>query len=423
MGLNKAILITALALCLPVMAQKRSPAREAVAAPDALQEAEDLLQKQQYDLAEAKLKTLITNNSDNPQVWFDLGFTQSHLGKSPDAITAYRKAVELSPKWFEAQMNLGLLLIKTEQNTDAASILKSAVQLKPLTGGPQALGRAWLLLAQALEASDPKNAGGAYDKAIEFDPNNAELYSAAGSLLERNGDLSGAEQRDLKAADLGSSAGAAQLVGVYIKQKRYADAETWLRKFLAQNPQNAQAQAQLGRLLVAEGKITEAISNLEAAGAAGGPAAMRELAGLYFENKQYDKAATLFQGLLGRNPEDAELHLGLGKAMRHLLKYPEAEAELIQALQRKPNLTDAYVDLAYAAQQNKHYELSLRVLDARVKFLPEEAETYWLRAVDFDNLHANKQAAQNYRLFLTASGGNSPDKEFLARHRLIAITP
>jgi tetratricopeptide (TPR) repeat protein len=426
MGLNKVILISALALlCLPAVTQKRpvAPARETVAAPDALQEAEELLQKQQYDLAETKLKALLTNNSDNPQVWFDLGFAQSHLGKSPGAIAAYRKAAELSPKWFEAQLNLALLLAKTGQNAEAASVLKIAVQLKPVTGGQRALGTAWLLLAQVLETSDPTNAGSAYDKALEFDPANADLYAVAGSVTERNGDLAGAEQRYLKAAELGSSAGAGQLVGLYIKQRRYTDAETWLRKFLVQNPQNAAAQAQLGRLLAAEGKLPEAIASLESAGAAGGPEASRELAGLYLENKQYDKAAALFQGLLGKTPDDAELHFGLGMAMAHLHKYPEAEAELIRALQRKPELTEAYYDLAYAAQQNKHYELSLRVLDARAKFLPEIAGTYWLRAVDFDSLHANKQAAANYRLFLAVSNGNAPDQEFQARHRLIAITP
>src|SRR5258708_32372108 len=211
MGLHNAILISALALlCMPAGAQKRPTVhpRETVEAPDALQEAEDLLQKQQYELAEAKLKTIVTSDAANPQAWFDLGFAESHLAKSPDAIAAYRKAVELSPKWFEAQLNLGLQLSKAGQNAEAASVLKIAVQLKPLTGGQQALGRAWLLLAQALEASDPNDAGGAYDKAIEFDPNNADLYSSAGNLMEHNGDLAGAEPRYLTAAELGNGAGA-----------------------------------------------------------------------------------------------------------------------------------------------------------------------------------------------------------------------
>jgi hypothetical protein len=46
-----------------------------------------------------------------------------------------------------------------------------------------------------------------------------------------------------------------------------------------------------------------------------------------------------------------------------------------------------------------------------------------LRATAFDNLHAFKQAAENYRKFLAIAGGKFPDQEFQARHRLKAIVP
>jgi tetratricopeptide (TPR) repeat protein len=113
----------------------------------------------------------------------------------------------------------------------------------------------------------------------------------------------------------------------------------------------------------------------------------------------------------------------LGVALLHQHQYPEAEAELVRAVQLKPDLADAYFDLAYAAQQNKHYELSLRALDARARSKPDTAGTYWLRATSYDSLGAYKPAAENYKLFLAASGGKSPEQEFQARHRLKAITP
>jgi tetratricopeptide (TPR) repeat protein len=117
-------------------------------AVDALKDAESLLQKQQYQQAEEKLQAIVTQQSENPQVWFDLGFAQSHLGKITEAIAAYKKATQLSPKWFEAQQNLGLALAKSGDLTAAASALKFAVALKPTVGGQQALAAAWLSLAQ-----------------------------------------------------------------------------------------------------------------------------------------------------------------------------------------------------------------------------------------------------------------------------------
>jgi len=430
MGTNRAIWIVALAaasLAGAVCAQKRTrpsaPPATAETTSDALQEAEDLLQKQQYDQAETRLKALLSQYSSNSQAWFDLGYAESHLNKNSEAIAAYRKAAELTPKWFEANVNLALALTKSGKNAEAASALKSAVQLKPSTGGQQALANAWLLLAQVEEDTDPKTALAAYEKTIELSSSDPEPHYAVGRLLERDGDLKGAEQHYLKSAELGNSAATGQLINLYIKQKRFADAESLLRKYSAQNPNNVTAQVALGRLLAAQGKTSEAIASLEAANAAADPTIARELAGLYLEGKQYDKAAALFRSLVDKNANDADIHLGLGTALVRQHNYALAESELIKALQLKPSLTDAYFDLAFAAQQNKHYELAIRVLDARAKLQPEMAGTYWIRAVSYDNLRAYKQAAESYKLFLAASGGKSPDDEFKARHRLLAIEP
>jgi Flp pilus assembly protein TadD len=197
-----------------------------------------------------------------------------------------------------------------------------------------------------------------------------------------------------------------------------------LRKYADQNPQDARAGLQLGRLLAAEGKTADAIAFLQPlSGPSASPAINRALAEMYLDNKQYAEATPLLQQALEKNQADPQLHMELGTALLHQLKYAEAEAELIKAIQLKPGFTEAYFDLAYAAQQNKHYELSIRVLDARAKLQPETAGTYWLRATSYDNLHAFKPAAENYKLFLAASGGKSPDQEFQARHRLKAIEP
>src|SRR5437588_8471096 len=127
-------------------------------ATDDLKDAEDLLQKQQYQQAEEKLLVIVAKQSTNPQAWFDLGFAQSRLVKNADAILAYRKAVELSPKWFEAQQNLGLALAKSGDFPAAAEALKIAVTLKPTTGGDRALSQAWISLAQVTAEFDPQQA-------------------------------------------------------------------------------------------------------------------------------------------------------------------------------------------------------------------------------------------------------------------------
>jgi tetratricopeptide (TPR) repeat protein len=429
---NSALCLVVLSLALyPASAQQPSPASSSTASQtsssaETLAEAEALLQKQQFAEAVEKLHAVVNRHPENPQAWFDLGFAQSHLGKTNDAITAYRRVVELSPKWFEANLNLGIALARSGNKADAATALRNAVTLKPSTGGDQALGRAWSVLAEILEQSQPDEALAAYQKAVELDPRDPETLEGGGRLLEARGRTADAEQQYLKAVDLGSSRAMEQLINLYVRQKRLLEAENWLRKYLAANPQSVPAQAQLGKVLAAQGKTQDAIAALEpltSGGQSPDSAIVRQLALLFLENKQYDRAATLFQQLLQKTPNDAELHWNFGEGLLRQRKYPEAEQELIQALRLNGSLNEAYSELAIAAEQNKHYQLAIQALDARAKYLPENAGTYWLRAICYDNLRVNKRAIENYKLFLTASAGKSPDQEFQARHRLKALEP
>ncbi|HEV7551675.1 MAG TPA: tetratricopeptide repeat protein [Candidatus Angelobacter sp.] len=431
MGIIKVIATALLAtLALPALAQTRpshKPHPQSTAedrAADALKDAESLLQKQQYPQAEEKLQTIVTQQSENPQAWFDLGFAQSHQSKTAEAIVSYKKAAQLDPKWFEAQQNLGLALAKSGDLPAATAALKIAVTLKPTVGGPQALASAWLSLAQVTEESQPQEALTAYQKAAELDPTNSEAQLDAARMAERSGNAAAAEQQYLKLAAAGNNDSIERLIGLYLKQKRFADAESWLRKYIAANPQSTPAQLQLGKLLAAQGKTQEAIATLEPLyKAAPDPKMARDLATLYLETKQYPAAADLLGPLVAQSPTDAQLHLDYGSALMHQLKYAEAQAVLLKAVQLKPNLVEAYFNLGYAAEQNKNYELTIRALDARAKLQPETPATYFLRATAYDNLRMYKPAAANYKLFLGVAGGKFPDQEFQARHRLKAILP
>lgn len=403
-----------------------SPSTQAQAA-DPLDEAESMLQKGQYAGAEENLRGLVKTRPKNPQAWFDLGFAQSHLGMPAEAAESYRKAVDLAPDWFEANLNLGVDLARSGKRPEAISALKHAVQLKPSGNGQQTIAKAWLTLAETMadEGSDLKGAATAYDEAAELGfAADSSIAVRAGALLEKAGDPAGAEAHYRKAAESGDSAGMAKLIDLLQSQKRNADAETWLRKYVAQNPQDARASVQLARLLIAEGKKDEASAILKPmTGSAASWQANQELGELYLDNKQYAEATPELQQAVAANPRDAQLHYEVGVALLHQLKYAEAEAELLQAVQLKSDLTEAYSVLADAAFQNKHYELCLRALDFRARSLPETPATYFLRATAFDSLHMYKPAVANYKQFLAVAGGKFPEQEFQARHRIKAIEP
>jgi tetratricopeptide (TPR) repeat protein len=436
MAINKTIVALVLALAVSATAQTRSAprphpsptpaAKVATSDADELKKAEDWLDLQQYQRAEETLLPIVEKQSTNPQAWFDLGFAQGHLHKTADSIAAYRKAVELGPKWFEARQNLGLALAQSRDYPAAVAELKIAVTLSPpLPGRQQALSKAWIYLAQATENSGHTDEVlPDFKKAVELDPDNDDAQFGLAFASYRIGLYADAEQIYLKLAAKGNQAATRNLIGLYLFQKRDAETETWVRRYIAANSRDTSALFLLSKLLAAQGKTKEAIAILEPVyKATPGLYLASELAALYVDAKQYDSAANVLQPMAAQNPREPYTHYYYGSALLHLHKYPEAQAELMKAIELKPDLTEAYFDLAYAAQQNKNYELTLRVLDARAKLQPETPATYFLRATAYDSLKMYKPAAENYKLFLAVAGGKFPDQEFQARHRLKAILP
>jgi predicted Zn-dependent protease len=178
-------------------------------------------------------------------------------------------------------------------------------------------------------------------------------------------------------------------------------------------------------VLAAEGKNDDAIAELQAAAklAPADVALQRDLADLYLIAKKYDQAEVAYRVLLSAHPNDAELHQSLGKSLLEEKKFPDAQKEFLAAVTLKPGLGSAYGDLAFAANENKDYPLTIKALDARAKYLAEEPVTYFLRASAYDHLKDMKRAAANYHLFLNTAHGKYPDQEWQAKHRLIAIEP
>ena len=149
----------------------------------------------------------------------------------------------------------------------------------------------------------------------------------------------------------------------------------------------------------------------------------RDLVELYATAGKADKAEAGYRVLIAAHPNDAELHRGLGQSLLREKKFPAAEQEFITTLKLKPDLGEGYGDLAFAASENKEYQLVIKALDARLKFLPELPVTYFMRASAYDNMKDVKKAVANYHLFLNTANGKYPDQEWQAKHRLIALEP
>ncbi|HXY77957.1 MAG TPA: tetratricopeptide repeat protein [Candidatus Acidoferrales bacterium] len=398
---------------------------EEVPPPPELSQAEALIQKQDYASAEPLLLKATESDPGNYVAWFDLGFVENKLGRMDESIAAYRKSVAAKPDVFESNLNLGIQLAKAGQ-PEAEQFLRTATQLKPTAHVAEGQERAWLSLAHVLEATKPEEAIAAYRKAAALEPKDAEPHLGAGLLLEKQERFSDAVEEYKQALALDPTPDALTgLANIYMRGRRFPEAEECLRKLVAARPDEAAAHVQLGRVLAAEEKKDEAIAELQT-GAKLAPAdqsVQRDLAELYSAAGKNDQAEAVYRGLVAAHPNEAELHRGLGASLLRQKKFREAQQEFLAAVKLKPDFGEAYGDLAFAASENHDYVLALKALDARAKFLPEVPPTYFLRASAYDHLQDVKQAVANYHLFLNTANGKYPDQEWQAKHRLIALEP
>jgi tetratricopeptide (TPR) repeat protein len=402
------------------------PDEDSPAQPAELTAAEAAIEKKDYSAAEPLLRKLVDRDPANYEGWFDLGFVENALGNVEASIAAYRKSVAAKPDVFESNLNLGLQLAKTGQ-PDAEEFLQAATRLKPTAHLEEGQYRAWIALAHAVEKSKPEDALADYAHAATLQPKEAEPHLSAGLLLEQANKFADAEQeyKQALALDPASVDAVTGLANIYMRGRRFPEAEDYLRKLLAAHADSAQVHIQLGRVLAAEGKTDAGIAELQAGIklAPADDAARRDLADLYINAGKNDLAEAAYRELLAAHPNEAELHRSHGQALLRLKKFPEAQQEFLVAIKLKPDLGEAYGDLAFAAGENQDYALVIRALDARKKFLPEVSITYFLRASAYDHLRDFKNAAANYHLFLNTANGKYPDYEWKAKHRLIAIEP
>src|SRR5216684_2221760 len=398
---------------------------EESAPPPELTQAEDAIQKRNYAGAEPLLRKVVEQDPANYVAWFDLGFVENGLGKLDDSITAYRKSVAAKPDVFESNLNLGLQLAKSG-HPEAEHFLRAATQLKPTTNVSEGKFRAWLSLANVLEKSNPEQALVAYHEAATLQPKDPEPHVAAGHLLEQDNKFADAEQEYKQALTLDPASDALTgLANIYMRGRRFVEAEEYLRKLVVARPDEAAAHVQLGRVLPAEGKNDEAIAELQtiAKSPTADVSVQRDLADLYYAAGKNEEAEAAYRTLLAVHANDGGLHYGLGRSLLRQKKFPEAEKEFLATVKLKPDLGEGYGDLAFAASENRDYALTVKALDARAKLLPEVPFTYFLRASALDHLRDYKQAAANYHLFLNTAHGKYPDQEWQAKHRLITIEP
>jgi tetratricopeptide (TPR) repeat protein len=406
----------------------QSPDSGVAAAPPLREEAESKIEQKNFEAARPLLAKYLTQHPGDARALFDLGYVEDAGSHEDAAAAAYRKAVAADPKQFEARLALGLLLAHQGKYDQAREQIQQATLLTPEPPNPTAQAEAFRTLAELDRSTDPPGARDALVAALNLSPEtHADLLLTA-QIAEENDDIELAQtayQRLLSShpsasESLAATSGLAQLL---LKQKKYADAEPLLKTALARDPRDPGLNAQLATALVAQGKNDEALPVLETLRQLepGNTSVDQMLADAYGQAGHPEQAEPIYARLALANPGNEDILAAQGENLVRERLYPQAQAVLERAVKLKPDDGDAWSGLAFAASENKQYQLALKALSMRAKYLAETPATYFLWATSYDNLHLSKSAQEYYHKFLSAAGGKFPDQEWQAKHRLVAL--
>jgi tetratricopeptide (TPR) repeat protein len=381
-------------------------------AQDPMADGMKALEGNHYDAAVAAFKQAVEKDPNDYAAHFHLALSYSLLKNDSDAALEYRKTLELKPGLYEAELNLGIVLVRNKQFPDAVAPLTDAAQQKPKEFRPiYYQGEALLGAGQFDQAAT------ALESASAIDPKSAAAQLAWARALIGGKKLSDAAPHFQKTAELDPKYRDAllELAADYEKAGQPNDAVAIYKQF----PDNAAAQERMGELLIETKRFNDAIPGLEKAVAASPTSANRlALATAYGLNKQLDKELELLGLVVAAEPQNYELHMRYGRALRDQRKLPPAEHEFLAAAKLKPDSVDALNELVSVAIVLEDYPTGLAALDRVHALGKEKPGDLFYRAITLDKLKQRKPALEAYEQFLAVSGGKFPDQEFQARQRI-----
>jgi tetratricopeptide (TPR) repeat protein len=368
------------------------------------------LESKQYPAAVALFEKAVAADPSDYGAHFHLGLAHSLAGDPARAAAAYRRTLELKPGLYEAELNLGQVLIDTKDFAGAVSSLESAMARKPDQFRP-----VYYLAHAHLAAGRPGQAEPMFRRALELDPKSDAARAGLGRALVRQAKLKDAEPV-LRA--VGDIDGLLELAALHEKAKDAAAAIAIYQSV----PASAAIRERLGNLLIEVGKPEDAIPHLEAAVKESPTAANRyALATAYLRTKRIDQAGAAMEQALAAEPKNTDLRLAYGGLLRDQRKFDAAAKQFWQVTRERPDSKEGWSGLATMLLSMENYQQSIAAFDRLEALGDPTPGIFFLRALAYDKTKQYPQAMASYQKFLSVSSDKYPDEEFKARQRIKVI--
>lgn len=376
------------------------------------------------------LRAITVRSPKNAHAFYDLGFSLEALQDKAGAKHAYEQADAADSSAVEPRVALGLLLARDGDSEPSAKLLREAVQLPETKDNAAARAQALRALARIDLSSAPDRSREELLAAIKLSDEGPDDMLLGGEIAEAMHDDAAAEQAYEKVMRMAPEAIEAEVeyLRVLVREGKSSEAQTVLDFGLKQHPNDPQLLTEQAALLVGQKQFAEALPVLEKLHAADPKAAplTRLLARTYVATSSFAKADPLFLQLAKTEPQNGDLQAEWADSLIRQKRNAEAETLLEKALPltfpTKQARSEAAAELAFAASANHHPDTVVRAVLIRNENLPMDAPSAFLLATAHDSLRHTSQAAGYYRQFLELANKKYPDEEWQATQRLQTLS-
>jgi Flp pilus assembly protein TadD len=382
---------------------------------DLLDEAQADLDKNDFEAAIPPLQKFIAEKSDVAFAHFQLAYAYTGLKRPAEAKSEYERAIALDPKFFEAYLNLGTLLLVSAPK-EAVAALRKAVELHPAQNHPH------YLLAVALDRSgDESAAAGEFQQILSLEPNDLAALKYLGWYFlghdqPAEGEAKFRQALQLEPKDQNSLRGLAESLDAQQKP----EAAAAYQEYLESNPGDEQVRNRLVHSLIGQKQYDAALAELAKTPDASHPSeeTLRLRADIQVAQKKNADAIESIKQALVLKPQDAQLHGELGRLYLGKRDFPNAEKELKVALQLDRNNIVYLKDLTSSYYLGGNYAMAIAGLDAAEKFETPNAGAWFIRALCYDKLIQIQPALDAYRKFLELDQNKNSDQVWQANQRI-----
>lgn len=289
------------------------------------------------------------------------------------AMTEYRKAIELDPKFAPAYNALGVALRDQKDVKGAIAQFRKATEVDPK------MELAFRNLGVMLHSiKDFDGSVAAFRKTVEINPKSANVRFNLALALANNKDLDGAIAEYRKAVELDPKSAPIHFgLGVALHENKDSDAAIAVfRKVIELDPKHVKAHFNLGHVLSERQRVDEAIAVVEKGlkVAPQDPLLHNLMGGCLTKNKdRWPEAEAALRKAIQLDPKFAIAHFNLGLLYFDMGKFADAEAVLQKATVLNPKLAEAFDHLGNSLFQQRKYDEAIVAHQKSLAINPRQA--------------------------------------------------